>query len=285
MDNQIVRYVRLARGAQAGGFYGLAKLLWALAFSAEIRASSAAGIPRGADLLTELDALRQELQSGAADEALMRAFEAGVRGVRANETIAFADIPDVRVSRTDGHIVLGDVPSEMSGGDDVLDMRLVAPIHYFEPLAPEQVIAALREFPVQLTGHLEVLSESQMEAHPFEGEWSIRELIHHFAQAQALLHDRLKQMLAADNPSLMGMAVWAMRAGEMTTADLLCQYRESRAQTLDLLSALPADGWWRRGTHGEFGPVTILSQATYFARHERNHVPQLMALLRAVSAV
>jgi hypothetical protein len=187
----------------------------------------------------------------------------------------------VRVSRTDGHIAIGEIAGGMSGDDDALDMRLFQPIHYLEPLSPAQVQAALREFPSVLIARLEGLSEAQMSAHPFAGEWSIRELIHHFTMAQALLHDRIGQLLAADNPTLKAKAVWTMAAGNTTTADLLSEYRASRASTLEVLAGLPADAWWRGGYHDEFGPVTILSQTTYFTRHERSHVPQLMALVRA----
>ena len=47
---QLVQLIQAARGLEAGGYYGLAKLLWALAYSAEIKASNSAGIPRGAAL-------------------------------------------------------------------------------------------------------------------------------------------------------------------------------------------------------------------------------------------
>ena len=47
---QLVQLIQAARGLEAGGYYGLAKLLWALAYSAEIKASNTAGIPRGAAL-------------------------------------------------------------------------------------------------------------------------------------------------------------------------------------------------------------------------------------------
>jgi hypothetical protein len=282
MNDMIIQYVRLARGAQAGGYYGLAKLFWALAFSEEIKASSAAGIPRDATLLAEAELVQRDLQAAGADAALLAALDAGIGSLRGDTTAPFTAIPDVRVSRRDGHIVLGDIEGGMSGGDDALDMRLFTAIHYFDPLSPAQVLAALREFPARLTEQLEGMSEAQMTAQPFAGEWSVRELLHHFAMAQALLHDRLSQMLAADNPTLKGMAVWAMSAGEASAAELLQNFRDSRAQTLALLDGLPAAAWWRGGYHDEFGPVTILSQATYFARHERNHVPQLRALLKAI---
>jgi hypothetical protein len=281
MKDTIIQYVRLARGAQAGGYYGLAKLFWALAFSEEITGSSAAGIPRGGDLLRELERVRAALAASGDNAALLHALDAGMQSVRDNGTASFVDIPDVRVSRTSGQVVIGDVAGGMVGDEDVLDMRHFLAIHYFEPLSPAQVQAALREFPTRLTEQLEGLSEAQLTAQPFAGEWSVRELLHHFAMAQALLHDRLAQMLAADNPTLKGMAVWAMSAGEASAAELLQNFRDSRAQTLALLDGLPAAAWWRGGYHDEFGPVTILSQATYFARHERNHVPQLLALLHA----
>ncbi len=45
---------------------------------------------------------------------------------------------------------------------------------------------------------------------------------------------------------------------------------------------MPLAYWWRTGRHQEFGAVTLRKQASYFAAHERTHLPQL-ARLRAAA--
>lgn len=284
-DSTIIHYVRLARGAQAGGYYGLGKLLWAMAFSEEVKGSTAAGIPRGDTLLRDLNALAVELRSDGADAAFLAALDAGIASLQADTTAHYTDIPDVRVSRFTGDIYVGDPPDVTADGDDALNFRLIPAIHYFELMSPDDVIAALRQFPQTIWSYLEVMDEARLTAQPFAGEWSLREVLFHFTFAQDLLHTRIEQMIAADNPTLKGLAVWALKDDPtVPTTALLSRFAQSRAATLDVLSALPAGDWWRTGYHDEFGPVTILSTACYFARHERSHMAQFMSLVKAAES-
>jgi len=283
-EGHIIRLVRLARGAQAGGYYGLAKVLWALAFADEIRQSNQQGIPRGDALVRELDSLAADLRSSGTADDLLTAIDAGIQGIREDRTIPFTAIPDVLVSRKCGDVYLGGVSDVTDCGDDPLDLKRFEAIHYFELMSPADVLAAMTAFPDTLTARIDGIGEDQMQQTPFPGEWSLRELIFHFAMAQDLLHGRLEQLVMNDNPTLKGVAVWTMGEGEsVTTQDIFERYRASRAKSIDLLTEIAPDDWWRPGYHDEFGPVTILSQACYFARHERSHMPQLVALLDAIS--
>lgn len=282
-EGDIIRLVRLARGAQAGGYYGLAKVLWALAFSEEIRGSNQQGIPRGDALVGELDALVADLRAGGAADDLVTAIEAGIQGIREDRTIPFTAIPDIFVSRKCGDVYLGGVSDVTDCGDDPLDLKRFEAIYYFELMSPADVLAALSTFPDSVAARIDGLDEAQMQQKPFAGEWSPRELIFHFAMAQEVLQGRLEQLVTQDNPALKSVAVWAMGEGEsVTTRDIFERYRASRAKTLDLLNEIAPGDWWRRGYHDEFGPVTILSQACYFARHERSHTQQLVGLLEAI---
>jgi len=51
---------------------------------------------------------------------------------------------------------------------------------------------------------------------------------------------------------------------------------------VNLLTEMPVEGWWRTAQHEEFGSVTILQQASYFAKHERSHLPQIAAIRRTL---
>ena len=99
---QLVQLIQAARGLEAGGYYGLAKLLWALAYSAEIKASNTAGIPRGAALDMSILDIINNLKADGADAAVISALEKGLQAVREDRTIPYVDIPDVYVSRTKG---------------------------------------------------------------------------------------------------------------------------------------------------------------------------------------
>ena len=64
---ELIKLIQAARGLEAGGYYGLAKLMWALAYAAEIKTSNAAGIPRGAQLDATLADILESLKGDAVD--------------------------------------------------------------------------------------------------------------------------------------------------------------------------------------------------------------------------
>ena len=50
-----------------------------------------------------------------------------------------------------------------------------------------------------------------------------------------------------------------------------------RHATVTRLAGLADPDWGRGGNHPEWGRVTVLGQAAYFARHEASHLAQLVA--------
>jgi uncharacterized damage-inducible protein DinB len=282
-DDKIIQLARLARGAEAGGFNNLAKILWALAYSKEIKTTNAAGIPRGAALMSELTALMDDLRNEGGNDQLIANMERGLAGIREDRTIPYVESPAVFVSRTCGDIYLGDPPERTACDDDPLALREFRPIWYMEAAPPAKLVRAMRTFPGMVLDAIEGLSEEQMNQRPDEAEWTLRELLYHFAMAQQVFHGRAEQMLAEENPTLKSVAVWA-ESSESSAADVLTQFRESREKSLALIEPLSPADWWRTAWHDEFGQMTLLEQASYFARHERSHIPQLMAIIRAVSA-
>ena len=79
------------------------------------------------------------------------------------------------------------------------------------------------------------------------------------------------------------MPAWAVESIKSLPAlEVLQQYSSSRQATVRRLSQLEAGDWWRTGQHDEFGQVTVLQQAGYFAKHERSHFPQLAEIRRGL---
>ncbi|MBI1279653.1 MAG: hypothetical protein GC179_16110 [Anaerolineaceae bacterium] len=280
---QLVQLIQAARGLEAGGYYGLAKLLWALAFSAEINASNMAGIPRGAALDSMLINIMDMLKADGTDEAIIQAFDKGLRSVRADSTIPYDDIPDVYVSRTRGELFLGEPPELTGYNDHSLALREFKGIWYFEPMSPDEVLKALESNPATIQKQIAGLSPDQLLIAPAHSEWNMHQLLWHLMTAQDLLAERVNLMLTQDNPNLASQAVWAQNDQQnMSTGDVLEHYLDSRHKVISQLRALPSSDWWRTGWHDEFGKQTVLSQATYFARHEMSHMPQFAQIIQTV---
>jgi len=179
---------------------------------------------------------------------------------------------------------MGDAPDQCPGcGAWELTFREFPPIYYLEPLHPQVVLEALEAAPQVVEDAVQGLSEAQMAQTPKPGEWSIRDVLFHLLVTQELLGWRVERMLAEDNPTLKGVAAWAAESqASLTTTAMLEQYRLSRQASVDLLRQMSVESWWRTAQHEEFGSVTILQQASYFAKHERSHLPQIAALRRTL---
>jgi uncharacterized damage-inducible protein DinB len=282
--HDLIRMVRAARGLEAGGYYNAAKLLWALVYSQEIADSTAAGIPRGEALDAELGTIIESLRAAGKDERIISALERGRAYVSEDSTVPFEEIPSVYVSRTTGEVFLGEPPEFTQAGDHRLGLQEFPPVWYFNPMTPAQVVAALEAAPRTIAQAISDLTPEEMLIAPAPGEWSMRDLLEHLMQTEELLSGRIEKLLAEDdNPTLVGLAMWSLLQGESASArEILEHYRDSREQLVERLKGIPPSYWWRAGWHSEFGMQTVLSQATYFARHEMSHMPQLYQIRRAV---
>ena len=284
-NDHLVRLVRLARGLEMGGFYNAAKLLWAAAYSQEVRSSNALSIPTlPTDLSAEMTGMVAELKAMGIHSDVIAAFERGQKGVEKNATIPATDVPETNVCRSCGEIVLGPVPDTCPNcGAWELTFRTFPAVYYLEPLPPDQALEKLAAVPDTVMGLIRRLSEDQMARQPKPGEWSIHEVLVHIMLAQELLAGRVKKMLAEDNPSLSAMSASELQDVDAISArEVLDVFRTSREKTVaDLRAAAPL-GWWRTGEHEEFAMVTVLQQASYFARHDHNHLTQIRQILKAI---
>ncbi|MFB0533704.1 MAG: DinB family protein [Anaerolineae bacterium] len=281
----LIRLVRVARGLEAGGYYNAAKLFWAMVFSEELRASNEQGVPLEADDLDrQVQITIDTLGAAGAKPELITALQYGRQAAQEDRTIPWTEIPPVYVCRTCGEIALDQAPQRCpTCGARALTFREFPPVYYLEPLSPQQVMAALVSGPDEVEEAVKGLSEEQMTQPPRPGEWAIRDVLWHLLMAQSVFAGRVEKMLAEDNPSLEGIAVWTIEGEESPSArDILARYRDSRTATVDQLKTMSLGDWWRTAQHEEFVQVTILQQASYFAKHERSHLSQIDAIRQAI---
>jgi DinB superfamily len=280
-DPGLIRLIQAARGLEAGGFYNAAKLFWALIYSTEVRASNQLGLPANPDELDDvIEGAIQGLLSQGVNPDIVYALQHGREAARANRAIPASEIPPVFVCRSCGEIILGEAPDQCPNcGAWELTFREIPPIYYLEPLHPLVVMEALEAAPQVVESAVHDLTEAQMAQAPRPGEWGIRDVLYHLLVTQLLLNGRVERMLAENNPSLKGVASWAAEnQASLSATSMLDQYRLSRQATLNLLRQMPVESWWRTAEHEEFGSVTLLQQASYFAKHERSHLPKIAAI-------
>jgi hypothetical protein len=120
------------------------------------------------------------------------------------------------------------------------------------------------------------LTIANLDAFPIPGTWSIRQIIAHLMDSDLIASDRMKRVIAMDNPTILAYdeATFAQRLdyGSMDV-ELACQVFElNRRLTADLLRSLPESAFARRGQHSESGALTLEKLLEIYTGHLDHHL-------------
>ncbi len=118
------------------------------------------------------------------------------------------------------------------------------------------------------------LTREDLLAFPVPGTWSIQQIVVHLADSEMVFADRIKRVIAEDNPTLLAFDQnkWFARLhyDEQSAADAATQVELTRRQLARVLKALPDADFNRGGTHSEAGPLTlrqIIEKANWHLDH------------------
>jgi rubrerythrin len=285
----IPRMVALAERFASEGHMNLNKLLEAAVYAQTRRAAwRYRPVVTKASMAAELDASLQFMTREGINPELVEALKMGLQGLEESpgSVVLFSDAPDAYVCRNCGHLAMGAAPERCPDcgfwPGRTRKFTAVFNMDNMEPLNPVEVIQLFASNAIDLVGLVEGLSDEQLSQKPAADEWSMREHVAHFYDAQEMLDTRLELMLEHDDPELAAMAIYE-EAGEDegrpdTTVGLLSEFLNLRARSITLLEGLPLKDLWRTGVHTEFGRITVLRQVAYLAYHEQTHLPEIEAL-------
>ncbi len=126
---------------------------------------------------------------------------------------------------------------------------------------------------------------SELDFHPGEGKWSVRQIACHLADIEVLTAVRFRQVIAEDNPTMPAIEqdAWADKLDYSTRkiSHALETLRRMRSENYDLLKSLPEETFARTGTHSKRGVISLLDMVRFFAEHVENHARQMQAVRAA----
>jgi len=126
------------------------------------------------------------------------------------------------------------------------------------------------------------LNNERIQTRPVRGKWNIHENIAHLAKYQPVFLDRIRRILATDEP-----AFTVYKAEEdpeyefyraFTTYELLKKISSDREKIYNLIHHLPPDKLDRIGIHPKFGRLTISEWTEFFLLHEAHHLYAIFQL-------
>ncbi|TMG24325.1 MAG: DUF664 domain-containing protein [Chloroflexi bacterium] len=285
--HRVGRFVRLARALEAGGFYNGSKVLRAGADrELTIVAAPAAQLAHD-EVAAEIDELAGDLAAAGYPSWFGRQLGVTAAAVRADESIPFQSAPPAWSCRVCGELFLDIPPTTCPTCEaPAIGFRNHEAVWYLELSDRSSTVDALAHGPSQIGRVLQGRTDEQLDRRPRPAEWSARETLEHITGAEELLSARIRRMLDEEDPELV-----AWQPGEAPppsdeathhrpdagAQELFEHYRRLRLANVAVLRGLDAASWQRTGRHPEWGPVTVLSQASYFARHQAAHQAQLAA--------
>ena len=122
---------------------------------------------------------------------------------------------------------------------------------------------------------------SELDFHPGEGKWSVRQIACHLADIEVITAMRFRQVIAEDNPKLIGIEqdAWATKLdySRRKISHALETLRRMRAENHELLKDLPEETFARIGTHSKRGVSSLFDMVRFYSEHTENHARQMQA--------
>lgn len=108
------------------------------------------------------------------------------------------------------------------------------------------------------------------------GLWSIHQVVIHLMDSDLIGSDRMKRIIAEENPSLIGYdeSLFAARLfyEEQSAEDAVTIFVMNRKIFAGVLRRLPEAAFSRIGTHSEVGKVTLGKQLEKYCEHLDHHI-------------
>jgi hypothetical protein len=168
---------------------------------------------------------------------------------------------------------------------DLGDLRF--PIGKFSPpgestpsLRAEQ-IETLRRLPERLRSAVNGLNDAQLDTPYRDGGWTVRQVVHHFADSHANSYIRFKLALTEDAPTIKPYdeAAWArLPDSRMPIAPSLDFVSGVHARLVALLQSMSEDDFQKSFIHPERGRMTLATNLALYAWHSRHHVTHITSL-------
>jgi uncharacterized damage-inducible protein DinB len=139
-----------------------------------------------------------------------------------------------------------------------------------------ELIANYLAGPKQLRDAIAEMSAQQLDSSPVPGKWSTRQVICHLSDCEALYADRMKRVIAEDNPPLRAvdpdLFAASLAYDTRVIEEELSHIEAVRKHTARILKTLPESAFQRTGIHSADGPLTLETLLKRIVGHIPHHV-------------
>jgi hypothetical protein len=155
-----------------------------------------------------------------------------------------------------------------------------------ETMSLPQMIEAYLAGPIVLRKAVAGMSREQALTRPVAGKWSTLEVVCHLADFEPIMADRMKRIIALDNPQLIGADekhfAAALAYHDRDLEEEMTIIERTRSQMARILRKLPVEALQRVGMHNERGQLTLEKMLTTTTNHIPHHVQFIIAKRKAL---
>lgn len=111
-----------------------------------------------------------------------------------------------------------------------------------------------------------------------EGSWTVRQLVHHIADSQLVMYQRLKLAITDDNPTVPAFLekVWATQPDTNLPVEGSIRILEGINERIVALSATLTENQLKRVfTHQDLGEIAVSTKIAKLAWHEEHHLAHI----------
>jgi uncharacterized damage-inducible protein DinB len=152
--------------------------------------------------------------------------------------------------------------------------------------AMQPLIEAYLAGPRTLRQAVAGMTREQLTARPIPGRWSTLEVVCHLADFDPILADRMKRIIALDEPPLIGADEQRFAATlayhDRDLNEELAILEHTRSQMARILRTLPDSALQRVGMHNERGPLSLERMLTLTTNHITHHVQFILEKRKAL---
>lgn len=222
----------------------------------------------GADRITGVTPFARELLARAQ------------RAISEERDLRASELGDLFVCTTCGEICEGKIEGACRNCGTVPEAhRAFRAIEAMGTLGPHAIMAFLERTEAALRTLVAGLDDDLLARRLNDAMPSLKELIGHLADMDAIFRQRAWLLLETNQPTLSPAHPPTIESAaayrDQPIDAVLDAYHTTRTQTLNLLRGLTSAAWHREGRHEVYGSINLLHQANWLILHERAHLVEM----------
>lgn len=154
-----------------------------------------------------------------------------------------------------------------------------------EQVTVENIQEWLREidtYTIRLRETVDSLSDEELSRTYRDGSWTVRQLVHHIADSQLNMYQRLKLALTDENPTVPAFdeEKWAIQPDtKLSVASSIKMLEGINERIVSLGHSFTEAQLNRVFTHQENGEITVATKVAKLAWHEEHHLAHIKIAL------